>query len=585
MSLTKVSYSMITGSPANVMDFGAVGDGVTDDTAAIQAALDSGVSTIVAPPNKVFLTTNTLFVTTNDTIVDFNNSKIKNKSNSNYGICLVTNAIGAKTEANLQIVRRELHYGDEIFNSHIKNVVIEMSANSGTGANLGVGIIYGKSCTIDNVVVEMSNGNGCEVCNSQDCHVARLRATPRAYGAFFFMTRDCTLTDSYIAGCSRGIVTKQSQAGQSVNFNATRCVVENLSDTFYYAVGGEFKEDTLTWPIFQTGHEIVSDVSYTNCAFRSDSDSAFCDFGYFAYNFIVQDCIFSSATDTTGLSIGSSGNPDPGDPQGKNHKIIGCVFKNATTVGNSCLGVKADTLISNNSFIGAYQRLLIVYEQYSPTVTFSNNTVVANLESTNDSANYLLTREAAATMNVLNNVFSMQIVLGTAATTNSGLVTRGSLVDGNHIRVTGATGFTHDCVGTDDGTIINNDLYFRDFDSRVYGISVSGSAVIHGNKIGNNDVVGATSVAYYSSSATTNVIGIDNNYFYGTWLYTQLTSNSYNSGLSVKTTSLSAIPTSGTWARGDVVFNSAPSAGGTPGWVCVTAGTPGTWKAMANLAP
>ena len=40
MSLTKVSYSMLVGSPANVYDFGAVGDGVTDDTAAVQAFFD-----------------------------------------------------------------------------------------------------------------------------------------------------------------------------------------------------------------------------------------------------------------------------------------------------------------------------------------------------------------------------------------------------------------------------------------------------------------------------------------------------------------------------------------------------------------
>ena len=45
-----------------------------------------------------------------------------------------------------------------------------------------------------------------------------------------------------------------------------------------------------------------------------------------------------------------------------------------------------------------------------------------------------------------------------------------------------------------------------------------------------------------------------------------------------------AAPTTGTWARGDKVWNSTPSAGGTPGWVCVTAGTSGTWKAMANVA-
>lgn len=38
MSLTKVSYSMIQGIELNVLDFGAVGDGVADDTAAFTAA-------------------------------------------------------------------------------------------------------------------------------------------------------------------------------------------------------------------------------------------------------------------------------------------------------------------------------------------------------------------------------------------------------------------------------------------------------------------------------------------------------------------------------------------------------------------
>jgi len=45
-----------------------------------------------------------------------------------------------------------------------------------------------------------------------------------------------------------------------------------------------------------------------------------------------------------------------------------------------------------------------------------------------------------------------------------------------------------------------------------------------------------------------------------------------------------AAPVSGAHRVGDVVFNSAPAAGGTIGWVCTTAGTPGTFKAFGDIA-
>jgi len=45
-----------------------------------------------------------------------------------------------------------------------------------------------------------------------------------------------------------------------------------------------------------------------------------------------------------------------------------------------------------------------------------------------------------------------------------------------------------------------------------------------------------------------------------------------------------AAPTAGTWAVGDVVYDTAPSASGFMGWVCVTAGTPGTWKTFGAIS-
>ena len=55
MSLTKVSYSMVTGAPANVLDFGADLTGVDDSTAAINAAL--AASDIVYMPPGIYKTT------------------------------------------------------------------------------------------------------------------------------------------------------------------------------------------------------------------------------------------------------------------------------------------------------------------------------------------------------------------------------------------------------------------------------------------------------------------------------------------------------------------------------------------------
>ena len=46
----------------------------------------------------------------------------------------------------------------------------------------------------------------------------------------------------------------------------------------------------------------------------------------------------------------------------------------------------------------------------------------------------------------------------------------------------------------------------------------------------------------------------------------------------------SSVPSEGTWKTGDIILNNTPSSNSPVGWICVADGTPGTWKALANIS-
>lgn len=147
MALTKVSYSMIEGAVANVLDFGAVGDGVTNDTAAIQAAINAA--------NGVFFPSGNYLV----------NAQIDLKSD-----LLLFGEGGSKISLAAGVTPYVLR-GSATDNVTIRDLEIEGNGASGFST---VYITNATNVTVDNCVITKSGATalyfvGCLFAKVQNC--------------------------------------------------------------------------------------------------------------------------------------------------------------------------------------------------------------------------------------------------------------------------------------------------------------------------------------------------------------------------------------------------------------------------------
>jgi len=127
MALTKTTNRMTTGESLNVLDFGAVGDGVTDDTAAIKACLlvaqnQSDVSSW--PHSSIAVTvkfgSGNVFKVTGDNPLGYNTANTKIVS---YHIDLSGSTVRWTPSATDQAL---VDYGSKIFNFNLVNGTIEL---------------------------------------------------------------------------------------------------------------------------------------------------------------------------------------------------------------------------------------------------------------------------------------------------------------------------------------------------------------------------------------------------------------------------------------------------------------------------
>ena len=246
-------------------DFGCKADG-SDETARVQATLNAPYN-ITSARDQTYTTSATLFNQVPNRTVDFNWSRIRNKTNGRYAIVTVSEALPNQTDTALAAFLAELHYDEQIENSHVKNVLVDMLPNTGGGSNLGIGISYGKDCSIDGFIIENTNGNGYEIRHSYRCRAQNGRVVgARSYGSFNYMTKDCSSVNVRIKGVQRaGIVKHAYYDDPNVNYTFERCVFESVS--FNGVAGGSSAETGISPAQQPIGHEIVRGVKVLDCDF------------------------------------------------------------------------------------------------------------------------------------------------------------------------------------------------------------------------------------------------------------------------------------------------------------------------------
>lgn len=131
----------------SVKDFGALGDGTTDDTSAIQSALNSGISTIFVPPGTYYITS-TISIPANVVICGTVAPVISNPPISGV-IFYFSSTVG--TCVQMGVVNGPVH-----LSARLENIAIVRSGGASSTiptGSIGVLVNNTQACVISNVTV------------------------------------------------------------------------------------------------------------------------------------------------------------------------------------------------------------------------------------------------------------------------------------------------------------------------------------------------------------------------------------------------------------------------------------------------
>ena len=543
----------------SVKDFGAVGNNVADDTVAIQAALDSLTAggQLYFPPGTYLVSGGGLLLQpkSNTTMVGVSGATTLKISSAPSTVSIfgtlnaVSNLIfdGLIFDGNSSVV-----LGFDTFGLQFPDVG-DITVKNCTFKNfVRDGMLLGLTTKVDHLTVDTCNFsnigfNGVRAYNARMQYINNSRF-------FDFIT-------------------------SSLDFNPI--LVEN-SETTTIVTNNYFSNDSANWLSGNSTLSLMSDRSYA------------------AGNTIIGGgmiVVHSGPYGRTGI---------------KSYRIIGNSIQNTVSPGIIVnTDVNTDIIVSNNYIQNPFSSGIYIVSVNAPPYTANTPVIVSNniiQDISNDT--YISTfQPACIKVGQTSNV----IVTGNQCITPrwAGIAilsgANNCTVQGNTIigqRGQAPTDFLTNVGG---GIVVSTSGI--SFNDDIFNITINGNFIYDFlttvSPPSNNFRAGGI-VAYSDGGKILEYITITNNVVRngnGIAIQTYFLKNStvdgntiWNSNGDIVDTSsttlllnavigqYTAAPTTGTWKRGTILYNSTPASAGYVGWACTAAGTPGTWKTFGLIS-
>lgn len=227
MSLTKVSFSMIDGASINVQDYGATGDGTTNDLAAIQAAIDAATTAkkIVYLPAGRYRVTGPLVLTNNSLLIGDNLGGGDYRALNLGGTIIELDSATPGTNL-FNVSQTDLRSGF-VWNIAICNMSL---TNNGSGGN-GLNLVNVANSLFENLFVEafnygirISNGmlNTFNRASVQLCGESSFYIDADASATTTQVFNDCTARES-----DWGWIMASTSTSYSINTTLNDCTIES----------------------------------------------------------------------------------------------------------------------------------------------------------------------------------------------------------------------------------------------------------------------------------------------------------------------------------------------------------------------